>query len=109
MNTVVIESKQGSIPGKISFGILGFAYAVAVYRIPAFLVGSFFISTGGAVMSTVSFLIQFVVGALLSFLAYKSASNTSLKAGMRVCYGTVIAFLCTVGGYSIITSLASLA
>ena len=75
MNTAVIDRDESPVHGKLSFGIMGFAYAVAVYRIPAFLVGSYIITTEVADLMTASFLIQFVVGASLSFIAYFTATN----------------------------------
>jgi hypothetical protein len=107
MDTAVVENKEGTLPGKVSFGILGFAYAVAVYRIPAFLVASFIVMSESTELNVASLAVQLLVGLLLSALAYKCASNSSLKTGMRVCYGTVLGFVFSVGGYSIATSLAS--
>ena len=108
MNTAVIENNGGSLPGNIRFGILGFAYAVAAYLVPAFFAGSYIGSTEIAKLDAMSVFVQFFVGISLSILAYKCVRNTSLKAGMRVCYGSVIGFLFAVGGYSIMTSLTSL-
>ena len=54
---------------------------------------------------TASFLIQFVVGALLSVIAYFTATNKSLKTGMRVCYASIASLLFIFGGFTMVTSL----
>lgn len=105
MNTAVIDRDESPDHGKLSFGIMGFAYAVAVYRIPAFLVASYIVSTEVADLMTASFLIQFVVGALLSAIAYFTATNKSLKTGMRVCYASIASVLAVFGGFTLVTSL----
>jgi hypothetical protein len=105
MNSAVIDRGESPVHGKFSFGIMGFAYAVAVYRIPAFLVGSYIVSTEIADLMTASFLIQFVVGASLSLIAYFTATNKSLKTGMRVCYTSIASLLFVFGGFTMVTSL----
>jgi hypothetical protein len=105
MISAVIDRDESPGHGKLRFGIMGFAYAVAVYRIPAFLVGSYIISTEIADLMTASFLIQFVVGASLSLIAYVTATNTSLKMGMRVCYASIASLLFVFGGFTMVTSL----
>ncbi len=92
-------------PRRIGYGILGFAYAIAAYRVPAFGVAHAIASAGGADLIKASILIQFVVGALLSVLAYRVVSNHSLKSGMRACYGLIMAALFVTGSYTIVTSI----
>ena len=105
MISAVIDRDESPVHGKMSFGIMGFAYAVAVYRIPAFLVGSYIVTTEVADLMTASFLIQFVVGASLSVIAYFTATNKSLKTGMRVCYASIASLLFVFGGFTLVTSL----
>ena len=105
MNSAVAERVEDPTHGKISFGIMGFAYAVAVYRVPAFLVGSYIVTTEIADLMTASVLIQFAVGVSLSLIAYFTATNKSVKTGMRVCYASIASLLAVVGGYTMLTSL----
>ena len=108
MNAAVIESEDRATTSKIGYGILGIVYAVSAYQIPALIVSSIIASTDVSDMMRASILIQFVVGVSLSVIAYSTASNRSLKSGMRVFYGLIIGLLFVMGGYSIFTSLTSL-
>ena len=105
MNAAVIESDERTIPIKIGYGILGFTYAVAAYLIPTLIVASVIATTGVADWVRASFLIQIAVGLSLSAIAYGTVPNNSLRSGMRVCYGMIIAPLFVVGAYSILASL----
>ncbi len=105
MNATVVESDQRTIAIRIGYGILGFIYAVAALQIPTLTVASVIASTGVAELIRPSILIQIALGLSLSAIAYGTMSNTSLKSGMRVFYGLIIAPLFVVGAYSILTSL----
>ena len=105
MDTAVAQNNELAIPGQISFGIIGFAYALAVYRIPAFLAGSYIVSTEIDNLNALSVLIQFVVGTIVSIFAYNTVRNKPLKTGMRVFYGLVAAVLFGFGGYTLLTSM----
>ena len=105
MNAAVVESDERTIPIKIGYGILGFIYAVAAYLIPTLIVASVIATTGVADWTRASFLIQIAVGLSLSAIAYGTVPNRSLRSGMRVCYGMIIAPLFVVGAYSILASL----
>lgn len=103
--SVLMTMSDHSIPGKIGFGVLGFAYAIAAYRIPTLGVAYVITTIGAADLIKASLLIQFAVGALISVVAYVLVSNRPLKSGMRVCYGLIMGALFAVGGYTILTSL----
>jgi uncharacterized membrane protein len=104
MNTVLAENNELPIPGVLSFGIIGFAYALAVYRIPGFLVGSYLSSTGIDKLSAASIFTQFVVGAFVSVIAYNTVDSKPLKTGMRVFYGLIATILFGIGGYTLLAS-----
>ena len=108
MNAAVIESDERTTPIKVGYGILGFTYAVAAYLVPALIVASVIASTDDADLIRASILIQFAVGISLSVIAYSTVSNSSLRAGMRVCYGLIIGPLFVIGGYTMLTALTSL-
>ena len=105
MKAAVVDSDARTIPIKIGYGILGFIYAVAALHIPTLMVASVIASTGVAELIRPSILIQIALGLSLSAIAYGTMSNTSLKSGMRIFYGLIIAPLFVVGAYSILTSL----
>jgi len=105
MNATVVDSDQRTIAIKIGYGILGFIYAVVALQIPTLIVASVITSTGVADLFRPSILIQIAVGLSLSAIAYGTMSNRSLKSGMLVFYGMIIAPLFVVGAYSIVTSL----
>ena len=105
MNAAAVESDERSIAIKIGYGILGFIYAVAALQIPTLTVASVIASTGIAELFRPTILIQIALGLSLSAIAYGTMSNTSLKSGMRVFYGMIIAPLFVVGAYSILASL----
>ncbi len=105
MKAAAVESDARTILVKISYGMLGFIYAVAALQIPTLTVASVIASTGIAELFRPSILMQIVLGLSLSAIAYGTMSNTSLKSGMRVFYGVIIAPLFVVGAYSILTSL----
>ena len=105
MRTPVVESNGRTIPNKVGYGILGFIYAVSAYQIPSLAVTFVINSTSVADLIRASILIQFIVGVLLSVLAYNLVSNRSLKSGMRVCYGLILMALFVMGGYTILVSL----
>ncbi len=95
---------QDMVLNQISYGLLGFISAVVAYQVPALIVANIIAATGDLVLIRASVLIQFVVGILLSVIAYSVVSNRSLKFGMRVCYGLVIVALFGLGAYTILTS-----
>jgi len=108
MNTAVIESDQRTTVLKVGYGMLGFIYAVAAYQVPALVVALVIASTGIANLIQASILIQFAVGISLSVIAFSIVSNRSLKFGMLVCYVLIVGTLFILGGYTILTSIASL-
>ena len=108
MNTAVIESDQRTTPIKVGYGMLGFIYAVLAYLVPALVVAFVIASTDIADLVRASILIQFAVGISLSVIAYSIVSNKSLKFGMLVCYGLIAGTLFVLGGYTILSSIASL-
>jgi hypothetical protein len=108
MKTITIEHDQRAIASKIGYVIMGFVYAVAAYLVPASIVAFVINSTGDTDLIRLSILIQFIVGLLLSVIAYSTVSNHSLRFGMRVCYGLVVGSLFVIGGYTIFTCLVSL-
>ena len=108
MNTAVIESDQRTIAIKVGYGMLGFIYAVLAYLVPARVVAFVIASTDIADLVRASILIQFAVGISLSVIAYSIVSNKLLKFGMLVCYGLIAGTLFVLGGYTILSSIASL-
>lgn len=108
MNTAVIENDQRTTANKFGYGMLGFIYAVAAYQVPALIVALVVTSTGIANLIQASILIQFAAGIALSVIACSVASNSSLKIGMLVCYGLIVGTLFVFGGFTILTSIASL-
>ena len=108
MKTTTIEHDQLAIASRIGYVIVGFVYAAAAYQVPASIVALVINSTGDTDLIRVSILIQFIVGLLLTLIAYRTVSNHSLRFGMRVCYGLVVGSLFAVGGYTILTCLISL-
>ena len=106
MNATVNGSKDRTATSKIGYGILGIIYAVVAYQIPVLVVGLVIASTNASDLIGPSILIPIVAGILLSVIAYCTVSNRSLKSGMRVLYGLIIAPLFVMGGYTILTSLA---
>ena len=108
MNTAVIDSDQRTTPIKLCYGMLGFICAVAAYQVPALIVALVIAPTGIANLIQASVLIQFAAGISISVIAYSIVSNSSLKFGMLVCYGLIVGTLFVLGGYTILTSIASL-
>ena len=108
MDAAVSESKYRTTSSKIGYGILGIIYALAAYQIPVLFVGAVIAATDLTELIRASFMIQFVVGILLSVIAYSTVSNRSLKSGMLVLYGLIIGLLFIIGGYTIVTSLTGL-
>ena len=106
MDASVTKSKVRTTTSKIGYGILGIIYAVVAYQIPVLVVGLVIASTNASDLIGPSILIPIVAGILLSVIAYCTVSNRSLKSGMRVLYGLIIAPLFVMGGYTILTSLA---
>ena len=108
MNTRIraaITVVDRSTPGKICFGILGFIYAIVVYRIPASIAASLIADTGNVALIKASIVIQFAIGLSLSVIAYSTAWDRSFKFGMLACYGLVVGLVFATGAYTILTSI----
>jgi len=98
-------NNQSMVRSQISYGLLGFISAVVAYQVPTLIVANIIAATGDIELLRASDLIQIVVGVLLSVIVYSLVSNRSLKFGMRVCYGLVMAALFGIGAFTILTSL----
>ncbi|MGI9202498.1 MAG: hypothetical protein ACR2Q3_00725 [Woeseiaceae bacterium] len=108
MKTTTIEHDQQMNTRKTGYAIIGFFYAVAAYQVSASIVPFVIDYTGATDWIRLSILIQFIVGFVLSVIAYRTVSNEMLRFGMRVCYGLAVAALFVIGAYTILTSLISL-
>jgi len=108
MNTTTIEHDRRTFARKIGYVIVGFVYAVAAYQGSASIAAVVINSTGVTEWIRFSFLLQSVIGASFSVIAYSAVSNRSIKFGMRVCYALVAGILFIIGGYTVLTSLMSL-
>lgn len=91
--------------GKIFFGILGFIYAIIVYRIPASIAASVISEIGNVALMKTSMVIEFAVGLSFSVIAYTTAWGRSFKLGMRAWYGLVVGLVFATGMYTILTSV----
>ena len=105
MSASVVRAGESPLTGNIGFGLIGFAYAIAVYRLPEFLISSVTVATEVDRSIPFSIPIQLIVGLLLSFAAYRKVKNRSIKAGMRVCYAAVASVLYIFGAYTIIAGM----
>lgn len=105
MSASVTVAGESPLTGNIGFGLIGFAYAIAVYRLPEFLISSVTVATEVDRSIPFSIPVQLIVGLLLSFVAYRKVKNRSLKAGMRVCYASVASVLYIIGAYTIIAGM----
>jgi hypothetical protein len=108
MKTTTIEHDPRTIASKIGYVIVGLVYAVAAYKVSASIAAVVINSTGVTDWIRFSFLLQSIIGASFSVIAYSAVSNRSIKLGMRVCYALVVGILFVIGGYTVLTSLMSL-
>lgn len=90
--------------GDFCIGAVGFFYAFAIYYIPVSITGAVIADFGNAAVMKAAIVIQFVVGLVISAIAYISAWDRSFVLGMRVCYALVVGFVAAIGAYSILGS-----
>lgn len=108
MKTTTIEHDQQMNTKNTCYAIIGFFYAVAAYQISVSIVPFIIDSAGASELIRLSIVIQFIVGFVLSAIAYKTVSNELLRFGMRICYGLAAGTLFVIGAYTILTSFVSL-